>query len=77
MTTGRIYPNMLPTHVPLATLGPLASPVGVVGVLVVLAVIILIGRFVLSMAWKLVTIALIVVGTLYVLSLLGFGLGFF
>lgn len=55
-------------------LGPLASPVGILGVLVVLALVILVGRFLLSLAWKLVTIGIILVGTLYVLSLLGFGL---
>ena len=55
-------------------LGPLGSPVGILGVLVVLAVVILVGRFLLSMAWRLVVIGLIVVGTLYVLGLLGFGL---
>jgi len=57
--------------------GPLASPTGVLGVLVVLALVILVGRFLLSFAWRLVVIGLIGVGTLYVLSLLGFGLGLF
>jgi hypothetical protein len=56
-------------------LGPFGSPVGILGVLVVLAVVILVGRFLLSMAWRLVVIGLIVIGTLYVLGLLGFGLG--
>ena len=56
-------------------LGPLGSPVGILGVLVVLAIVILVGRFLLSMAWRLVVIGLIVIGTLYVLGLLGFGLG--
>ena len=56
-------------------LGPLGSPVGILGVLVVLAVVILVGRFLLSMAWRLVVIGLIVIGTLYVLGLFGFGLG--
>ncbi|WP_436927356.1 hypothetical protein [Halosimplex amylolyticum] len=58
-------------------LGPLASPVGILAVLVVLAAIILIGRFLLSLAWRLVVIGIIVVGTLYILGLLGFGLGIF
>ena len=56
-------------------LGPLGSSVGILGVLVVLAIIILVGRFLLSMAWRLVVIGLIAVGTLYILGLLGFGLG--
>ena len=58
-------------------LGPLASPVGILGALVVLAVIVLVGRYVLSVAWRLITIGIVVVATLYILSLLGFGLGVF
>ncbi|WP_123532995.1 hypothetical protein [Halosimplex salinum] len=53
----------------------LTQPVGILGVLVLLAAIILIGRFLLSMAWRLVVIGIIVVGTLYILSVLGFSLG--
>ncbi|WP_459192456.1 hypothetical protein [Halosimplex sp. J119] len=55
----------------------LTQPVGILGVLVLLAAIILIGRFLLSMAWRLVVIGIIIVGTIYILGLLGFGLGFF
>jgi hypothetical protein len=73
---------MLSTNVPLAVGfsplqilgGPLASPLGVLAVLVVLALVVLVGRFVLKVAWRLVVIGIIVVGTLYILSLLGFGL---
>jgi len=54
--------------------GPLASPLGVLAVLVALALVVLVGRFVLKVAWRLVVIGIIVVGTLYILSLLGFGL---
>ncbi|QLH82819.1 hypothetical protein [Halosimplex pelagicum] len=50
----------------------LTQPVGILGVLVLLAAIILIGRFLLSMAWRLVIIGIIIVGTLYILSVLGF-----
>ncbi|QLH77666.1 hypothetical protein HZS55_10295 [Halosimplex rubrum] len=50
----------------------LTQPVGILGVLILLAAIILIGRFLLSMAWRLVIIGIIVVGTLYILSVLGF-----
>jgi hypothetical protein len=53
--------------------GPLASPPAILGVLVVLALIVFVGRFFMKVAWRLVVIALIVVGTLYVLGLLGFG----
>jgi hypothetical protein len=54
--------------------GFLASPLGVLAVLILLAVILFVGRFIMEMAWKLVVIGIIVVGTLYILSLLGFGL---
>jgi hypothetical protein len=50
----------------------LTQPVGILGVLILLAAIILVGRFLLSMAWRLVIIGIIVVGTLYILSVLGF-----
>jgi len=50
----------------------LTQPVGILGVLILLAAIILIGRFLLSMAWRLVIIGIIIVGTLYILSVLGF-----
>jgi len=58
-------------------LGPLASPTGVLAVLLILAGVILVGRILLSLAWRLVVIGIIVVGTLYVLGLLGFGIGVF
>ncbi|WP_135364489.1 hypothetical protein [Halosimplex halophilum] len=50
----------------------LTQPVGILGVLILLAAIILVGRFLLSMAWRLVIIGIIIVGTLYILSVLGF-----
>jgi len=56
-------------------LGPLASPTGVLAVLLSLAAVVFVGRILLSLAWRLVTIAIAVVGTLYVLGLLGFGVG--
>lgn len=68
---------MLSTVVPVALqMDVLTSPLGILGVLVALAAIILIGRFILSMAWRLVIIGIIAVGTLYILSVLGFSLGF-
>jgi hypothetical protein len=39
--------------------------------IVALAVIVLVGRFVLHVAWKLLVVAGVVVGLLYVLSLVG------
>lgn len=55
----------------LAALG-LGSPVGTLGVAVVaLLVVVLIGRFLLSVAWKVLLFAGVVIGALWVLSLLG------
>jgi|GEM_PF-844510 len=58
-------------------LGPLASPTGVLAVLLILAAVIFVGRFLLALAWRLVIIATIAVGTLYILGLLGFSVGVF
>ncbi len=60
---------MLP---PVLALGPLGSPPGMLVAVVVLAVVILVGRFVLALAWKLVLVALAVLATLWVLAALGF-----
>jgi len=69
---------MAPTLPALAYgLGPLASPTGLLAVLMVLAAVILVGRILLSLAWRLVIIGIIVVGTVYILGLLGFGVGIF
>lgn len=66
---------MLSTYVPLfLDAGTLTSPLGLLSVLVVLAIVILVGRFVLSMAWRLVVIGIVVVAGLYALSLLGVSL---
>jgi len=58
-------------------LGPLGSPPGIVVTLVVLALIIVVGRFLLALAWRLVLIALAVIAVLWVLGVLGFSVGLF
>lgn len=58
-------------------LGPLGSPPGVVVTLVVLALVILVGRFFLALAWRLVLVALAALAALWVLAALGFGVGVF
>jgi hypothetical protein len=58
-------------------LGPLGSPPGILVTLVLLAVVILVGRFVLALAWRLVVIALVALGVLWVLAALGFSVGVF
>ena len=58
-------------------LGPLGSPPGIVVTLVVLTLIIVVGRFLLALAWRLVLIALAVIAVLWVLGALGFSVGLF
>ncbi len=58
-------------------LGPLGSPPGIVVTLVLLAIVILVGRFVLALAWRLLLIVLAVLVVLWVLAALGFSVGIF
>jgi hypothetical protein len=58
-------------------LGPLGSPPGIVVTVVLLALVILVGRFVLALAWRLVLIALAALVVLWVLAALGFSVGVF
>lgn len=59
----------------LQALGPLGSAPSLLVGLVALAAVILIGRVVLKVAWKLVLIALLVVGVLWILGMVGMPLG--
>ena len=65
----------LPTFAALG-LGPLASPPGILVTLVVLAIIVFVGRFLMSLAWRLLLVAIAVVVVLWVLGVLGFVLDF-
>lgn len=58
-------------------LGPLASPPALLVWIVVLAVILVVGRVLLALAWRLVIIALIVLTVLWLLGILGFEFGVF
>ena len=58
-------------------LGPLGSPPGLLVWVVIIAVIVLVGRLVLAVAWKLVVIAAIVLSALWILGMLGFEFGVF
>jgi len=58
-------------------LGPLGSPPGIVVTLVLLALVIIVGRFLLALAWRLVIIALAALAALWVLAALGFSVGVF
>lgn len=52
--------------------GVLAGPLGrILVVLIGIAVVVLVGRFVLSIAWRLVTVGAVLVGVLLVLSTFG------
>ncbi|MCU4801415.1 hypothetical protein OB920_13630 [Halobacteria archaeon HArc-gm2] len=55
----------------LQTLGPLGSVPSILLGLLALAAVILVGRFVLQIAWKLVLVALVVVGVLWLLGMVG------
>lgn len=62
------------TSLPLQFGGLLETPLGQAFVVVVaLAVVVLVGRVVLRIAWRLVTIAAIVIGVLLLLSFFGLG----
>lgn len=52
-------------------LGPFASPPALIGMLLVLLVILVVGRFLIGVAWRLVLIALAVVVGLWLLGMLG------
>lgn len=54
-------------------LGPFSSPPVIIGTLVVLLLILVVGRVLLGLAWRLVVIALVVVVSLWFLGLLGAG----
>ncbi|MFB6092188.1 MAG: hypothetical protein ABEK02_04160 [Haloquadratum sp.] len=57
---------------PLQLGGLLADPLGqALAVIVAIAIVVLIGRIALKIAWRLVTIAALVVGALLVLSFFG------
>ncbi|WP_424018161.1 hypothetical protein ACOZ4N_01540 [Halorientalis pallida] len=54
-------------------LGPLGSPPALLLGLLALAAVIVVGRILLSLAWKLVVIALVVVAALWVLGAISLG----
>jgi low affinity Fe/Cu permease len=60
---------------PLLQLGPLGSPPGLLVGLIVLALVLLVGRLVLRVAWKLVILAAVAVAVLWLLGILGFQFG--
>lgn len=55
--------------------GPLTSPPALLVGLAVLAVVVLVGRILLALAWRLVVIGAIAVATLWILGILGFEVG--
>jgi len=56
----------------LLQLGALSSPPALLAGLLLIAVVVLVGRLVLKVAWRLVIIGIIAVTVLWVLGLLGF-----
>jgi hypothetical protein len=67
--------NLLPAGQAVLQLGPLGSPPGILVTLLVILAVLLVGRFVMKIAWRLVMIALAIVVGLWVLGALGFSLG--
>ena len=64
-----------PSALPMQLGGLLETPLGQAFVVVVaLVVVVLVGRIVLHVAWRLVTIAALVIGVLLLLSFFGIGL---
>jgi len=57
---------------PLLQLGALPSPPAILVGLLAIAVVLLVGRFVMKVAWRLVIIAIIAVAVLWILGILGF-----
>jgi len=57
--------------------GPLADPPALLVGLVIVALIVLVGRVVLAVAWRLLLIAIVVLAVLWILGILGFSVGVF
>jgi len=57
---------------PLLQFGALGSPPALLAGLLLIALVILVGRLVMKIAWRLVIIAIIAVAVLWVLGILGF-----
>jgi hypothetical protein len=66
--------STLPSSV-ILQLDALASPPGIVVTLILLAVVVLVGRFVLAWAWRLIWIAIGAIVVLWLLGVLGLNLG--
>lgn len=62
---------LLPAVPALGLLGPFTGPPVVIGVLLVLLLILVVGRILVGVAWRLVLIALVVVFGLWLLGVLG------
>ncbi|MFB6073644.1 MAG: hypothetical protein ABEJ89_01375 [Haloarculaceae archaeon] len=59
----------------LQSFGPFGSPPGLLVALLALAAVLLVGRFLLRLAWRLVVIGIVVVALLWLLGALGFQFG--
>lgn len=77
MRRRRLATGMLQTTTALQGLEALGSPPALLLGLLALAAVVLVGRIVLNVAWKLVVVAVVVVGVLWLLGLVGLSPGFF
>lgn len=76
MGPGRYASNMDPVTAVLQA-DPLTSPPALLVGVAILAVVVLVGRVLMAVAWRLVIIALIALTTLWILGILGFEFGIF
>ena len=53
--------------------GPLTSPPGIVATLLVLLLVVVVGRIILALAWRIVLVALVVSIALWLLGAVGLG----
>jgi len=55
-------------------LGPLGTPPAILGTLLVIGLVLLVGRILLKLAWRIVVVAVVIVVALWLLGGLGFTL---
>ena len=63
----QVEPDMLGST-PLLQTGPLASPPGIISFLILVALVVVVARVVLELAWKLAVLAIVVLAALWLLG---------
>jgi hypothetical protein len=65
---------LTPAQAVVLQLGPFGTPPAILGTLLVIGLVLLVGRLLLKVAWRIVVIAVVVVAALWLLGGLGFAL---